>query len=39
MGFCDILNWIYAHETLTAGFLGVGAASASVYMLTIFFSP
>lgn len=25
--------WIYEHETLTAGFLGVIAASASVYML------
>lgn len=33
MGFYYVLNWIYDHETLVAGMLGVGAASVSVYML------
>ena len=33
MDFQCIIDWVYAHETLTAGFLGVCAASASVYML------
>lgn len=33
MGFCYVLNWIYDHETLVVGMLGVGAASVSVYLL------